>query len=90
MVYIDLNMVRAGVVRHPSEWKCNGYNEIMNPAERYGLIDQNTLLKILGQSNRETLIQAYSQVLDETIRNNSLRRQEAWTESIAVGDKAFI
>jgi len=90
MVYIDLNMVRAGVVRHPSDWKYNGYNEIINPAERYGLIDQNALLTILGQSNRETLIQTYSQVLDETIRNNSLRRQEAWTESIAVGDEAFI
>jgi putative transposase len=31
MIYIDLNMVRAGVVKHPSEWKESGYNEIMNP-----------------------------------------------------------
>jgi len=26
--YIDLNMVHAGVVKHPSEWEFNGYNEI--------------------------------------------------------------
>ncbi len=24
LTYIDLNMVRAGVVTHPSEWKCSG------------------------------------------------------------------
>ncbi|MGD8650212.1 MAG: hypothetical protein PVG26_20320 [Desulfobacterales bacterium] len=23
-VYVDLSMVRAGVVKHPSEWKCSG------------------------------------------------------------------
>ena len=28
MVYIDMNMVRAGVVNHPSEWFFSGYNEI--------------------------------------------------------------
>ena len=27
LVYIDLNMVRAGVVNHPSEWPFSGYGE---------------------------------------------------------------
>ena len=31
MTYIDLNMVRAGVVEHPSEWEFCGYHEIQNP-----------------------------------------------------------
>ena len=31
LVYIDLNMVRAGVVNHPSEWPFCGYNEIQEP-----------------------------------------------------------
>jgi putative transposase len=31
IVYIDLNMVRAGVVKHPSEWPYSGYNEIQQP-----------------------------------------------------------
>jgi REP element-mobilizing transposase RayT len=39
MIYIDLNMVRAGVVNHPSEWPFSGYNEIQNPRQRYSLID---------------------------------------------------
>ncbi len=39
LVYIDLNMVRAGVVKEPSEWSFGGYSEIREPRERYGLID---------------------------------------------------
>ena len=31
LVYIDLNMVRAGIVEHPSEWLFCGYNEIQKP-----------------------------------------------------------
>jgi putative transposase len=31
MVYIDLNMVRAGVVRHPVKWAPRGYHEIQQP-----------------------------------------------------------
>ena len=37
--YIDLNMVRAGVVDHPSEWPYCGYNEIQKPRRK------NILLK---------------------------------------------
>jgi putative transposase len=33
LVYIDLNMVRAWVVEHPSEWAFNGYSEIQAPRE---------------------------------------------------------
>jgi putative transposase len=29
IAYIDLNMVRSGVVNHPSEWNFGGYNEIL-------------------------------------------------------------
>ena len=90
MIYIDLNMIRAGVVKHPSEWKESGYNEIMNPPKRYSLIDQTRLENILGFSDRETLRSTYTQLLDQPLENNSLQRQEAWTESIAVGSKEFI
>ncbi len=42
LVYIDLNMVRTGVVSHPSEWPFGGYNEIQNPRRKCVLIgDQN-------------------------------------------------
>ena len=37
LVYIDLNMVRAGVVNHPSKWEHGGYREIQEPRDRYKL-----------------------------------------------------
>ena len=33
LVYVDLNMVRAGVVKHPSGWKWSRYHEIQHPRE---------------------------------------------------------
>jgi hypothetical protein len=43
LVYIDLNMVRAGVFKHPSEW---AHNEIQEPPERYGIIDLRALREL--------------------------------------------
>jgi putative transposase len=34
MVYIDLNMLRAGVVKHPSEWRWSGYHELIGQGFR--------------------------------------------------------
>ena len=48
LIYIDLNMVRAGVVKHPSEWAFCGYNEIQAPRERYALIDYGGLRDLFG------------------------------------------
>jgi putative transposase len=39
VVYIDLDMVRAGVVKHPRKWEDSGYREIHKPPSRYGIID---------------------------------------------------
>ena len=39
LIYIDLNMVRAGVVSHPGEWAHSGYREIQEPPKRYAVID---------------------------------------------------
>jgi REP element-mobilizing transposase RayT len=43
LVYIDLNMVRAGAVKHPSEWVYGGYNEIQGSKKRYTLTLQRYL-----------------------------------------------
>ena len=39
IVYIDLNMVRAGMVSHPEQWEHSGFNEVQKPPQRYRLID---------------------------------------------------
>ena len=40
-------MVRAGMVKHPSEWTWSGYHEIQQPKARYRLIDHETLRELL-------------------------------------------
>ncbi|MCP3894462.1 MAG: transposase, partial [Bacteroides sp.] len=39
IVYVDLNMVRAGAVSHPEQWIHGGYTEIQHPRRKNILID---------------------------------------------------
>lgn len=47
LVYIDLNMVRAGIVIHPSEWPHGGYNEIPSPRRKCAIIAYEKLAEKL-------------------------------------------
>ena len=67
LLYMDLNMVRAGVVRHPSEWPFSGYNEIQRPRERYGLIDYQGLRELLNFSEMADLADAYRGWVEEAL-----------------------
>ena len=42
--YVDLNMVRAGVVSHPREWRWCGYDELTGTRKWYRIIDRDCLL----------------------------------------------
>ena len=90
LAYIDLNMVRAGVVEHPSEWNYGGYNEIQHPRQRYSLINRRALADLLGLSDDEQLKQYHRQWVEEILKNGSNRRDAKWSESIAVGDREFV
>lgn len=90
LIYIDLNMVRAGVVKHPSEWAMSGYNEIQNPPDRYGLIDLNGLMKLCGMINKDQMRSEYKQWVEDAINIDGYTREACWTESIAVGNRHFV
>jgi REP element-mobilizing transposase RayT len=90
LIYIDLNMVRAGVVGHPSEWAWSGYNEIQTPKERYALINRAKLIALLGVHDDKTLSEHHRQWINDALDKNSRQRESRWTESIAVGSEAFI
>jgi len=90
MVYMDLNMVRAGAVQHPSEWDTCGYNEIQSPKKRYGLIDHNCLLELLGLSSMGALEAAHGRWVEQAIEAGEKRREEKWTGAIAVGGRSFV
>ena len=89
-VYIDLNMVRAGVVNHPSEWPFCGYNEIMEPRDRYALIDYNGLKDLFNFQEMDKFAASYRGWIEESLKTMSRDRDGKWTESIAVGSKAFV
>jgi len=90
LVYIDLNMVRAGVVRHPSEWDMNGYNEIQKPPMRYGVIDHQELQRLCGIPDPERFKEEYRQWIGAALSGGSIERESSWTESVAVGNRKFI
>jgi len=90
MVYIDLNMVRANVVSHPSEWPFCGYNELMQNPQRYRLINIKTVMKLIGIDDLTAFKKFYSECIESTLLSDKMTRDSRWTESIAVGTETFI
>jgi hypothetical protein len=90
LVYIDLSMVRAGVVRHPEEWAHNGYREIQNPPKRYGIIDLWELSALSGFSEPAQFQQAHRQWVEEMLSRELATRDAKWSEAIAVGSLSFV
>ena len=90
LVYIDLNMVRAGTIQHPSEWIYGGYNEIQNPKQRYSLINRQKLIDLIGIKNSDQLKIYHRQWVEDFLKNGLNIRDTKWTESIAIGDKEFV
>jgi REP element-mobilizing transposase RayT len=90
LVYIDLNMVRAGVVRHPGAWASGGYREIQDPPQRYSLIDLAELSTACGFSELGKFQQAHRQWVESALSAGTLQRDARWSEALAVGDGAFV
>jgi putative transposase len=90
LVYIDLNMVRAGVVEHPSGWMHAGYNEIQSLPARYRCIDVPAVTALLGFADADSLRDGLREWVDLALAKSSLERQPAWTESIAVGQREYL
>ncbi len=90
IAYIDMNMVRAGVVDHPGKWECSGYNEIQNPQTRKSIFDFERLMELLGFKTYEQLQQAHFQWVDSGLQAENKGRQAKRTQSVAVGGESFI
>jgi len=90
LVYIDMNMVRAGVVKHPHGWATGGYHEIQNPRDRYGIVDHESLARLLRFHGVSELQKQHRQWIDEALHENALAREAKWSQSIAVGSESFV
>ena len=89
ITYMDMNMVRAGVVEHPARWRCGGYFESLHPCRRGVRLDHQSLRRLLQFESEKALQSARDHWIRQTIQKTGLQRESYWTESIAVGDLAF-
>jgi putative transposase len=90
VVYIDLNMVRAGAIKHPSEWEHSGYCEIQEPPKRYGVIDLRELSALCGFAEVADFQRAHRQWVEEALARELVVREDRWSEAIAVGSFTFV
>jgi hypothetical protein len=90
IVYIDLNMVRAGAVNHPFKWAHSGYREIQKSPKRYAIIDLRELTSLCGFADSRDLQVAHHQWVEQGLENGLGSRDDRWSESIAVGNLAFV
>jgi len=85
MLYIDMNMVRAGAVRHPEDWSASGYHEMQHPRRRGGRIDGARVCELFGFDTLGQLQHARRERVAACIATGSDTRDPVWTESVAVG-----
>ena len=88
--YVDLNMVRAGVVGHPEQWRWNGYRELLGERQRYRLLDLAGLVRVLGMGELGVVRERYRGEIAAKIAAGQLPREAQWTESLAVGGEAYV
>lgn len=90
IVYIDLNMVRAGIVRHPREWDVCGYREITGTVTRIPVIDQHRLSHLCGFKHLAYFKRAYDRWIQHALSTWTPARQKQWTQCAAVGSHQYV
>lgn len=87
LTYVDLNMVRAGVVPHPKHWPWCGFDEMAGLRKRYRILDLEGLAERLGAPSLGALSEVYMDALRSGLDRG---REPHWTEALAVGSKAYV
>jgi putative transposase len=88
--YIDLNLVRAGAVRHPRDWRWCGFDELVGRRSRYRLLDRDKVAEYLTGGSGADWARDYEASVAEVLDRGRLVREPEWTESIGVGSRAFV
>jgi putative transposase len=90
LCYVEMNMVRCGVVKHPREWEWVGFHEIVGNRQRYRLVDLDRLCWRLATAEPQELRRNLEAELAEAIARGEAKREAIWTESLAVGSAEFL
>lgn len=83
LVYVDLNMVRAGVVDDPLAWRWSGLYEIAHVRHRYVALNVDRLLRLTEHQDIERHLAARLTWIDERRASAPLVRESGWTEASA-------
>lgn len=89
-LYIDTNMIRAGVARHPSQWKHGGFHEIVKPKQRYRTVNLSELSRLAGMPDDPDFPKHYAGWVENVVRRGHLCRDDVWTAELAVGSEKFV
>jgi len=88
--YADLNMIRAGKVTHPREWRWCGYDELTGQRERYRILDTDGLTEHLSGVVSSSLFETYAADMEKTLAARTAIRETVWTKGLAVGSRPFV
>ncbi len=67
LLYLDLNMVRAGAVSHPGDWPESGYSELLSKRQRYRVLDTPALMAMLDINDDEQLVMQRHEWVDQAL-----------------------
>ncbi|MBU8901680.1 MAG: transposase [Victivallales bacterium] len=90
LFYIDMNMVRAGAVEHPAEWKHTAYHEFIETKQRYRIVNIERLLECLDFDNEESFRKWYKETLNEKLACENHRREVYWSKVAAIGGEEWL
>lgn len=85
-----MNMVRAGVVRHPSEWYGDAFSEHSGARQRYRIVERARLLNCLECADGADFADWYVRTLKEECETRYHVREPLWSDAAAVGSRRWI
>jgi putative transposase len=92
LLYIDLNMVRAGVVNHYGDWHESGFSELLAKSQRYKILGTNALMELLGIGEHEQLIMQRKEWVTQALDSGlgEYTKDPRWTGGIVIGSYGFV
>lgn len=90
MFYIDMNMVRAGAVKHPSEWEHTAYHEFVGNRKRYRIVNMKRLLRVLGLTDEDRFRDWYVKTLENKVSGALSAHERFWSQSVAIGGEEWL
>ena len=90
LLYIELNMVRCGIVNHPREWRWVGYHELLGHRKRNRLLDLERLCWRLRAPSMDELRPQIEEAIERKIVEGKVKRMDCWTQALGVGSRPFL